>query len=134
MKTKLVTQILVTLVVIFGLGGLCGYAMSGRFHSGQPSQTQGSPWAKRWVEKCMADDFAAIHATPEQEEVLKPVYEALLQDFQAIQQEAAARVGVALRARGREIGMKLTPAQLEAFQQSHRQRRILIEQQKEQKR
>lgn len=92
MKTKLLTQIIVSLVVLFGLGGLCGYAMSARVHSGRPAWTRSEEWTRSWIEHRMAQDFARIEATPEQQAALRQSYDRLLCDFNDIQAEAAAKV------------------------------------------
>jgi Spy/CpxP family protein refolding chaperone len=122
MKTKLLTQIIITLVVLFGLGGLCGYAMSARIHSGRPAWTQSQQWAERWLEQRMAQDFARIDATPEQQAKLKPSYDRLLSDFNAIQAEASAKVAEAFKRHGLDMWKQLTPEQREIIRQTNQER------------
>ena len=122
MKTKLISQIIVTLVVLFGLGGLCGYAMSVRIHSGRPAWTRSQQWAERWLEQRMAQDFARIDATPEQQAKLKPSYDRLLSDFNAIQQESAQKVTEAFKRHGLDMWKQLTPEQRETLRQTNQER------------
>jgi len=122
MKTKLISQIIITLVVLFGLGGLCGYAMSARIHSGRPAWTQSQKWAERWLEHRMTQDFARIDATPEQQAKLKPSYDRLLSDFNAIQQESAQKVTDAFKRHGLDMWKQLTPEQREIIRQTNQER------------
>jgi len=122
MKTKLITQIIISLVVLFGLGGLCGYAMSARVHSGRPGWTQSQEWARRWIEHRMAQDFARIEATPEQQAVLRQSYDRLLSDFNAIQAEASAKVTEAFKRHGTDMWRNLTPKQRETLRQTNQER------------
>ncbi len=123
MKTKLLTQIIVSLVVLFGLGGLCGYAMSARVHSGRPAWTRSEEWAQRWLERRMQSDFAAIEATPEQQAVLRQSYDRLLSDFNAIQAEASAKLTEAFKRHGADMWRQLTPKQQESLRQINQQRK-----------
>lgn len=122
MKTKLLTQIIVSLVVLFGLGGLCGYAMSARVHSGRPAWTRSEEWTRRWIEHRMAQDFARIEATPEQQAVLRQSYERLLSDFNTIQAEASAKVTEAFKRHGTDMWRNLTPKQRETLRQTNQER------------
>ena len=129
MKTKLITQIFVTLTVLFGLGGLCGYAMSSRLHSGRPAWTRSEAWAQRWIEHRMSQDFARLQATPEQQAVLRQSYDRLLSDFNAIQAEASAQVTEAFKRHGTTMWRNLTPKQREVMRQTNQER---LQQRKEQ--
>jgi hypothetical protein len=122
MKTKLITQILVTLVVLFGLGGLCGYAASVRISSRRPPWNRSEEWASRWIEHRMAQDFARLEATPEQQEVLRQSYERLLSDFNAIQAESSAKVAEAFKRHGTDMWRNLTPEQREILRQTNQER------------
>lgn len=122
MKTKLITQILVTLIVLFGLGGLCGYAMSTRIHSGRPAWTRSEEWTRRWIEHRMMQDFARLDATPEQQAVLRQSYDRLLSDFNAIQAEASAKVTEAFKRHGTDMWRNLTPQQRETMRQTNQER------------
>jgi hypothetical protein len=121
-KTKLISQIIVTLVLLFGLGGLCGYAMSARIHSGRPAWTRSQQWTERWLDQRMAQDFARIDATLKQQEKLKPSYDRLLSDFNAIQQESAQKVTDAFKRHGLDMWKQLTPEQREIIRQTHQER------------
>ena len=122
MKTKLLTQIIVSLIVLFGLGGLCGYAMSVRVNSGRPAWTRSEEWTRRWIEHRMAQDFARIDATPEQQAALRQSYDRLLSDFNAIQAEASAKVTEAFKRHGLETWKQLTPKQREVMRQTSQER------------
>lgn len=122
MKSKLITQIAVSLIVLFGLGGLCGYATSSRIHSYRPATSRSEEWAGRWIEHRMAQDFARIEATPEQQEVLRQSYERLLSDFNAIQAEASAKVGEAFKRHGADMRRNLTPRQRELLRETNQER------------
>lgn len=116
MKRKLIIQIVICLTALFALGGVCGYALSGRETQQRSTYPGGRQWAERWLERRMAEDFAAIAATPDQEARLRPIYSSLLADVQAIQQESAQKVTEAFKKHNRELRSKLSGAQLEALQ------------------
>jgi len=122
MKSKLLTQIIISLVVLFGIGGLCGYAMSARVHSGRPAWTRSEEWTRRWIEHRMAQDFSRLEATPEQQAVLRESYEYLLSDFNAIQAEASAKVTNAFKRHGLDMWKQLTPKQREVLRQTNQER------------
>ena len=126
MKTKLVTQIIVCLALLFGLGGLCGFAMSERRHTLRPPLAQRQElreeWTRRWVEKRMAQDFARLEATPEQQSLLRQSYDRLLSDFNAIQAEASAKVTEAFKRHGTDMWRNLTAQQRETLRQTNQER------------
>ena len=122
MRTRLLTQIIFTLVLLFGLGGFCGYAMSTRIHTQRPAFGRGKEWAARAVERRKAEDFARLGATPEQQAALSPIYEKLLSDIHGIQTETAARVAQAFKQHGAEVWRNLGPEQREIFRQSIQER------------
>lgn len=122
MKRKLITQIIISLAVLFGLGGLCGYAMSSRVHSGRPAWTRSQQWAERWIERRMAEDFARLEATPEQQAALRASYERLLSDFNAIQADASVKVAEAFKRHGADMWRNLTPQQRETLRQTNQER------------
>lgn len=122
MKTKLLARILFSLVALFGVGTLCGYAMSNRVHSGRPAWTRSQQWAERWIEYRMTQDFARLEATPEQQAVLRSSYEELLSDFNAIQAEASAKVAEAFKRHGTDMWKQLTPEQREILRQTNQER------------
>jgi Spy/CpxP family protein refolding chaperone len=122
MKSKLLTQIIISLVVLFGIGGLCGYAMSARVHSGRPAWTRSEEWTRRWIEHRMAQDFSRLEATPEQQAVLRESYEHLLSDFNAIEAEASTKVTNAFKRHGLDMWKQLTPKQREVLRQTNQER------------
>jgi hypothetical protein len=127
MKTKLVTQIIVCLALLFGLGGLCGFAMSERRRTARPSLAQRpelrQEWTRRWVERRMAEDFARVAATPQQQSTLRASYDAMIAEFNAIQAESSAKVAAAFKRHGVETWKQLTPAQREQLRQLNDERR-----------
>lgn len=122
MKAKLIAQIVIYLVLLFSLGGVCGYAMSTQIPPRRPAWTQSKEWAARWIEHRMSTDFAAIHATPEQQEKLRPIYDQLLEDFSVIQDQSAQKVGAAFKRHGVEMWKQLTPEQREQLREINQQR------------
>ena len=84
-----------------------------------PRSTQ---WAECWLEQRMAQDFAAIKATPEEQEKLRPVYEHLLEDFKTIQKEAAQKVTESFKQHTREVRDQLTAEHREAMQTLNQER------------
>jgi hypothetical protein len=122
MRAKLIAQIVVFLVLLFSLGGVCGYAMSTQIQPRRPAWTQSKEWAARWIEHRMSSDFSAIQATPEQQELLRPIYEQLLADFSVIQDESAQKIGAAFKRHGTEMWKQLTPEQREQLRRINQQR------------
>lgn len=122
MKTKLLARILFSLVALFGVGTLCGYAMSNRVQYGRPAWTRSQEWAERWIEHRMAQDYARINATSEQQAAMRSSYEQLLSDFNAIQAEASAKVAEAFKRHGTDVWKELTPEQREVMRESNQDR------------
>ncbi len=122
MNAKPVLKIFICLLALFLMGSVCGYAVSGRISQWRPASSRTQEWAERWLEKRMARDFAAIEATPEQQQQLRPSYERLLSDFNAIQDESAQKVTEALKRHSLDLRKKLTPAQREIIKQTNQER------------
>ena len=123
MNWKPAVKVVSCLVALFVMGSMCGYAVSGRVRKSRPAWTQNQEWAERWLEQRMAQDFAAIQATPEQQERLRPSYDRLRSDFNAIQQESAQKVTDAFKRHGLAMWQQLTPEQRKIMQQTNRERR-----------
>ena len=70
----------------------------------------------------MAQDFARIDATPEQQAALRQSYDRLLSDFNAIQQESAQKVTDAFKRHGLDMWKQLTPEQREIIRQTNQER------------
>lgn len=119
MNRKVIAQIVVCLVVLFALGSICGYAVSDRVVRVRQARAQPLEWADRWMERRIAEDFARLSVTPEQEAALRPVYERLLSDFKVIQQESAQKVTDAFKRHRVDTWKQLTPAQREIFRQAN---------------
>lgn len=128
MNVKPVVKVVSCLTGLFLLGSVCGFAMSGRVAAArEPSATTavgGGQWAERWLERRMAADFAAVQATPGQQEALRPAYENLRADFAAIQREAAGKVAESIKRHRLAVWAQLTPEQRQAFRQSNQERRL----------
>lgn len=122
MNAKPVLKVVSCLVALFVMGSVCGYAVSGRVTRSRPAWTQTQAWAERWLEQRMAQDFARIDATPEQQAKLKPSYDRLLSDFNAIQQESAQKVTDAFKRHGLDMWKQLTPEQREIIRQTNQER------------
>ncbi len=122
MNAKPVLKVVSCLVALFVMGSMCGYAMSARVHSSRPAWTRSEEWTRRWLEQRMAQDFARIDATPEQQAKLKPSYDRLLSDFNAIQQESAQKVTDAFKRHGLDMWKQLTPEQREIIRQTNQER------------
>jgi Spy/CpxP family protein refolding chaperone len=122
MNAKPVLKVVSCLVALFVMGSMCGYAVSSRVTHGRPAWTQSQKWAERWMEHRMTQDFARIDATPEQQAKLKPSYDRLLSDFNAIQAEASAKVADAFKRHGLEMWKQLTPEQREIIRQTNQER------------
>jgi Spy/CpxP family protein refolding chaperone len=122
MNAKPVFKVVSCLVALFVMGSMCGYAVSSRVTHGRPAWTQSQEWAERWLEQRMAQDFSRIEATPEQQAQLKPSYDRLLSDFNAIQRESAQKVTDAFKRHGLDIWKQLTPKQRETLRQTNQER------------
>ena len=123
MNWKSVLKIVVCLTALFLLGSVCGYATSGRIATRPAYPRDSSQWAERWLQQRMAEDFARLGATPEQQEELRPIYNRLLTEFNAIQAESAQKVAASFKRHGRDIWMQLTPEQRDEFQKLNQERR-----------
>ena len=122
MNAKPVFKVVSCLVALFVMGSMCGYAVSSRVTHSRPAWTQSQEWAERWLEQRMAQDFSRIEATPEQQAQLKPSYDRLLSDFNAIQRESAQKVTDAFKRHGLDIWKQLTPKQRETLRQTTQER------------
>ena len=119
-----VVKVVSCLTGLFLLGNVCGFAVSGRVAAARgPAAVGGGQWVERWLERRMAEDFATIQATPEQQELLRPTYEHLRAEFSTIRQEGAQKVAEAIKRHRQEMWAKLTPEQRKALLQSNQERR-----------
>lgn len=122
MNAKPVLKIASCLIALFLMGSMCGYAVSGRIGGKGASFPHLTQWAERWLEQRMEQDFAAIQATPEQQEKLRPLYDHLLNDFKVIQHEAAQKVTESFKNHNRELRDQLTAEQRDAMQKLNQER------------
>lgn len=126
MKTNSTSTILSCLAALFLLGGVCGYAMSGRIATRWTGRVS-SDWTERWRERRITADFAVLQPTPAQEEKLRPIYDKLIAEFHAIQEESAQRVNESFRRFNRDVREHLTPEQRQRQRELIRQRRLRAE-------
>jgi hypothetical protein len=109
-------RVVVYLVLLFAAGTALGLGWS---QMRRPAWTQSPEWAQRWLERRMKSDFETIQATPEQQAELRPLYDALLTDFRAVQSEAEGKLNAAFGRFGLEMSRKVTPEQLEKLKQNN---------------
>jgi hypothetical protein len=114
MNWKPITKIVSCLLTLFLLGGACGYAIAGRASKSRLPGGRGS-WAERWMERRIAEDAEFVGLTPEQQTELRPLYDRLVAEFNAIQQEASEKVGRSVKRMNRDILERLTPEQQQAY-------------------
>lgn len=130
MNVKPVVKVVSCLTGLFLLGSVSGFAVSGRVTAArEPAATTavgggGGQRVERWLDHRMAADFAAVQATPELAEALRPAYENLRADFAAIQREAAGKVAESIKRHRLAVWAQLTPEQRQAFRQSNQERRL----------
>lgn len=125
MNVKPFVKVAFCLTGLFLLGSVSGFAVSGRVAASRGSSSAhiGGQWIERWLDRRMAGDFAAIQATPEQQEQLRSSYQDLRADLTVIRQESAQRVAEAIKRHRQEVWTKLTPEQREVFRQTYQERR-----------
>jgi hypothetical protein len=109
-------RVVLYLTLLFAAGTALGLGWS---QMKRPAWTQSPEWAQRWLERRMRSDFEAIQATPEQQAELRPLYDQLLADFRAVQQEAEGKLNAAFGRFGLEMSRKVTPEQLEILREKH---------------
>lgn len=117
MNTRQVLKVIGCLLLLFVLGSVCGYALSGRMPRPRASWMASKPWAERWLQQRMTQDFERLGITTEQEAKIRPVYDQLLADFNAIQRESQQKVADAFRRHRTEMRKHLTPEQREQLRQ-----------------
>jgi hypothetical protein len=126
MNVKPVVKVVSCLTGLFLLGNVSGFAVSGRVAAArgvEKPDAESSQRIERWLDRRMAGDFAAIQATPAQQEQLRSSYQDLRTDLAVVRQESAQRVAEAIKRHRQEVWTKLTPAQREAFRQTYQERR-----------
>jgi hypothetical protein len=109
-------RVIAYLVLLFAAGTALGLGWA---QMKRPAWTQSPEWAQRWLERRMRSDFEAIKATPEQQAELRPLYDQLLADFRAVQQEAEGKLNAAFGRFGLEMSHKVTPEQLEQLKRNN---------------
>ncbi|MBN8457249.1 MAG: hypothetical protein J0M04_05345 [Verrucomicrobia bacterium] len=126
MNMKPLVKVSLCLAGIFLLGSVCGVAMSG--HVGPAHRpavvASGGQWIERWLDRRMANDFAVIQATPEQQEELRRSYDELRAELDGIRLEAKERVTDAIARHRQTMWSKLTPEQRKALWQATQDRRL----------
>jgi Spy/CpxP family protein refolding chaperone len=97
------------------IGSVSGYTVATRSQAGRFGWRQTPDWKQQWIQQRFQQDCEALNATPEQREKLRPVYDRMLADLNAIQSEAASKVRDVFTRYGRSMGEVLTPEQHEEF-------------------
>ena len=126
MNMKPFLKVSLCLAGIFLLGSVCGVAMSGHVGSSRrPAMVGGGgQWIERWLDRRMANDFAVIQATPEQQEELRRSYDELRAELDGIRLEAKERVTDAIARHRQSMWAKLTPEQRKTLWQATQDRRL----------
>jgi Spy/CpxP family protein refolding chaperone len=125
MNVKPLLKVSLCLAGIFLLGSVCGVAMSGHVGAARrPTVAGGGQWIERWLDRRMANDFAVIQATPEQQQELRGTYDDLRADLDNIRQDAKERVTAAISRHRQNLWAKLTPEQRKDLWQATQDRRL----------
>jgi hypothetical protein len=115
-----IVKILAGFAVLFGLGGLCGSAVSTRPAAIAARQAR---WEEHWVQKRMQEDADRLRLTPEQVEKARPLYDQMLADFHSVREEATRNLVQATVKQGRALWPELTPDQQKEFEGLSEERR-----------
>lgn len=114
------TKIILTLVALFLLGGVCGYALSNHRTERPPTQPG---WEEHWIAMRQQEDIQRLNLTPEQIEQARATYEQLAADIRKVRELTAKGIFRAVSAQGRALSEHLTPEQREEFKKLTEERR-----------
>ena len=113
-------RIIVSLVALFLLGGVCGYAFANR----QPERlATKAHWEERWIELRVREDIVRLKLTPEQVAQSRPSYDQLLADIRKVREQTAHGIFRAVSAQGRTLSEQLTPEQRQEYLKLTEERR-----------
>jgi len=113
-------KILAGFAVLFGLGGVCGSAVTSRTAAASARQAH---WEENWVKARMHEDAERLKLTPEQIEAARPVYDQMLADFRSVREEASRGLVQASVKQGHALWQELTPEQQQEFEKLSQERR-----------
>jgi len=113
-------RIILSLAVLFLLGGVCGYAFANRQAERLATKAH---WEERWIELRVREDIVRLKLTPEQVAQSRPSYDQLLADIRKVREQTAHGIFRAVSAQGRTLSEQLTPEQREEYVKLTEERR-----------
>ena len=113
-------KIILSLVVLFLFGGVCGYAISNRQTERRANK---AGWEQSWMELRIREDIERLKLTPEQAAQARPSYDQLLVDIRKVREQTARGIYRAVSAQGRTLSEQLTPEQLQEYSKLTEERR-----------
>jgi hypothetical protein len=114
------TKIILSLVTLFLLGGVCGYAFSNRQADSSAAK---APWEERWMELRIREDIERLKLTPEQVAQARPSYDQLLVDIRRVREQSVRGIFRAVSSQGRSLSEQLTPEQRQEYLKLTEERR-----------
>jgi Spy/CpxP family protein refolding chaperone len=120
MKRSRIARIILSLAVLFLLGGVCGYAFASRHTERLATKAH---WEEGWLELRVREDIARLKLTPEQIAQSRPSYDQLLADIRNVREQTARGIFRAVSAQGRTLSEQLTPEQREEYLKLTEERR-----------
>ncbi len=120
MKRKLILQIISSLVGLFFIGGVCGYALAGRApaQSSTPSsEAVHLPKSEEvWLEKHYQETVARVGLSAEQAEKLRAHYQKLTSEIRVIREGTSQRLAEAFARHKEAVLPDLTSEQRERYE------------------
>jgi hypothetical protein len=115
MKLNPSLKIILCLTALFLIGSVSGYTVATRSQAGRFGWRQTPDWKQQWIQQRFQQDCETLQVTPEQQEMLRPIYDRVQTDFASIQAEAASKLKDVFKRYRQEASKVLTPEQLEKF-------------------
>ena len=113
--------ILASLIALFFLGGVCGFALAVRAVKNTLNESY-------WVGERMKEESKRLKLTPEQRAKAQPSYDALQQDLGNIKTQTMESIVAATLKQSVALAALLTPAQADEFKKLNEERRVRLEQ------
>ena len=113
-------KVILCLIVLFLLGGVCGYSFSNRQVERPSSKVR---WEEQWLDLRQREDIARLKLTPEQVAQARASYDQLLADLRKVREQTAHGIFRAVSAQGQALSQQLTPEQRDGFQKLTEERR-----------
>jgi hypothetical protein len=121
MNSLRVWKIIGGLVVLFGLGGVCGAAYSVR-HTGFAHRAGATDtWSERWF----AQTAERLEVRDEQMKALRPMLEDMQQQLRDLQEETTSRANSIIRHTGQRMWEVLDETQRERYRALDREQKLL---------